>query len=192
MTPVPGSESGAVLARDGTVLAPGDNTRPVVVDAIPVRRTPTDIRALVTASLGAMMAQARAADVTLHTEVDERVPPLVDIDADKIGWALSALVGNALRYVRHGSQVMPGGAINVRIGYQSIRPALLIDVQDDGPGIPADKLRSLFESAPDRPRVALGLLIVRDFVVAHAGQLEVRGDGGPEGRGTAIRITLPV
>lgn len=192
MAMVSGGESSVVLARDGTVLAPGDSSRPVVVDAIPVRRTPTDIRALVTSSLGAMIAQAHAADVTLETSIHERVPPLVNIDADKIGWALSALVGNALRYVRHGSQVMPGGAITVRITYQEIRPSVVIEVRDDGPGIPADKLRSLFETAPDRPRVALGLLIVRDFIIAHAGQLEVRGDAGPVGRGTTIRITLPV
>jgi len=192
MPTVHGAEHGAILARDGTVLAPGDNSRPVVVDAIPIRRTPTDIRALVTSSLGAMIAQAHAADVTLETSVDERVPPLVNIDADKIGWALSALAGNALRYVRHGSNVMPGGAITVRITYQEIRPSVVIEVQDDGPGIPADKLRTLFEVALDRPRVALGLLIVRDFVIAHAGQLEVRGDAGTAGRGTTIRITLPV
>jgi signal transduction histidine kinase len=186
------AENGAVLTRDGTILAPGDSSHPVVVDAIPIRRTPTDLRALMTSSLGAMIAQAHAADVTLETSVDERVPPLVDIDADKIGWALSALVGNALRYVRHGSQVMPGGAITVRITFQEIRPSVVIEVQDDGPGIPADKLRALFETAPNRPRVALGLLIVRDVVIAHGGELEVGGDAGPGGRGTTIRITLPV
>ncbi|HUK37151.1 MAG TPA: ATP-binding protein [Vicinamibacterales bacterium] len=192
MVTVRGAESSVILARDGTVLAPGDSSHPVVVDAVPIRRAPTDIRGLVTSSLGAMIAQAHAADVTLDTSVDDRVPPLVNIDADKIGWALSALVGNALRYVRHGSNVMPGGAITVRITYQEIRPSIVIDVQDDGPGIPADKLRALFEATPDRPRVALGLLIVRDFVIAHAGQLDVRGDTGTAGRGTAIRITLPV
>jgi signal transduction histidine kinase len=191
MSIVRGAEAGAVLARDGTVLAPGDNSRPVVVDAIPIRRAPTDIRALMTSSLGAMIAQAHAADVTLETSVDERVPALVNIDADKIGWALSAVVGNALRYVRHGSQVMPGGAITVLVSYQAVRPSVVIDVHDDGPGIPAEKLRALFEASPDRPRVALGLLIVRDFVIAHAGQLDVQGQTGPDRRGTTVRITLP-
>ncbi len=186
------AEAAAVLARDGTVLSPGDETHAIVVDAIPVRRAPTDIRALLTAALGAMAAQARAADVTLDVSVDDRVPLLVRIDADKIGWAISALVGNALRYVRHGSQVMPGGAVTVRVSYQDIRPAVIVEVADDGPGIPADRLPSLFEATPERPRAALGLLIIRDVVVAHAGQLEVRGNTGPAGHGTTIRITLPV
>jgi signal transduction histidine kinase len=186
------AQGSQVLARDGTVLAPGDDTNVTVVDAIPVRRAPTDLRALLTSTLAAMKAQARAADVTLEMSVDERVPQLVRIDADKIGWAISALVGNALRYVRHGSPVMPGGSIAVRVGYQAIRPSVVIEVQDDGAGIPAEKLAVLFEAAPDGSRVALGLLIVRDFVTAHAGRIEVVSGQGAGTAGTTVRITLPI
>jgi signal transduction histidine kinase len=185
-------DGGVVLARDGTVLAPGDETHVTVVDAVPVRRTPTDLRALLHSTLATMSAQARAADVTLDVSVDDRVPQLVRIDADKIGWAVSALVGNALRYVRHGSLVMPGGSIDVRVSYQAIRPSVVIEVQDDGPGIPAEKLPVLFEAGPDRPRASLGLLIVRDFVIAHAGRIEVASEGDAVPPGTTIRITLPI
>jgi two-component system sensor histidine kinase BaeS len=181
-----------VLARDGTVLAPGDETHATVVDAVPVRRTPTDLRALLHSTLVAMSAQARAADVTLDVSVDDRVPQLVRIDADKIGWAVSALVGNALRYVRRGSQVMPGGSIAVRVSYQAIRPSVVIEVQDDGPGIPPEKLPVLFDTAADGSRAALGLLIVRDFVIAHAGRIEVGSEGDAASPGTTIRITLPI
>jgi signal transduction histidine kinase len=186
------AQGSQVLARDGTVLADGDGTDVTVVDAVPVRRAPTDLRALLTLTLAAMKPQARAADVTLDMAVDERVPPLVRIDADKIGWAISALVGNALRYVRHGSPVMPGGSIAVRVGYQAVRPSVVIEVQDDGPGIPAEKLRVLFEAPSDGSRVGLGLLIVRDFVIAHAGRIEVVSGPGAAAAGTTIRITLPI
>jgi two-component system, OmpR family, phosphate regulon sensor histidine kinase PhoR len=185
------AQGSQVLARDGTVLAPGDDTHVTVVDAVPIRRAPTDLRALLTASLSAMMAQAKAADVTLTVSVDERVPSLVRIDADKIAWVVASLVGNALRYVRRGSPTMPGGSIAVRASYQAIRPSVVIDVQDDGPGIPAEKLPMLFETAPNQPRAALGLLIVHDFVTAHAGHLDVRS-GDAEEPGTTIRITLPI
>jgi two-component system, sensor histidine kinase and response regulator len=181
-----------VLARDGTLLAPGDDANVTVVDAVPIRRTPTDVRALLTASLAPMVTQAHAVDVTLDVTVNDRVPPLVRIDADKIAWAVSALVGNALRYVRHGSQSMPGGSIAVRVSYQAIRPSLVIEVQDDGPGIPAEKLRVLFENGPGQPRATLGLLIVRDFVIAHAGHLEVRRGSDAADSGTIVRITLPI
>jgi two-component system sensor histidine kinase TctE len=181
-----------VLARDGTLLAPGDDANVTVVDAVPIRRTPTDVRALLTSTLAPMAAQARAADVTLDVSVDDRVPPVVRIDADKIAWAVSALVGNALRYVRRGSQRMPGGSIAVRAGYQAIRPSLVIEVQDDGPGIPAEKRPVLFENGPGQSRAALGLLIVRDFVIAHAGHLDVRSGSDAADSGTIVRITLPI
>jgi signal transduction histidine kinase len=181
-----------VLARDGTLLAPGDDANVTVVDAVPIRRSPTDIRILLTSALAPMVAQARGADVTLDVSVDDRVPPLVRIDADKIAWAVSALVGNALRYVRRGSQSMPGGSIAVRVGYQTIRPSLVIEVQDDGPGIPAEKLPVLFQTQPGQSRAALGLLIVRDFVIAHAGQLDVRSHSDAADSGTTVRLTLPI
>jgi signal transduction histidine kinase len=181
-----------VLARDGTVLAPGDDTHVTVVDAVPIRRAPTDLRALLTSSLAPMVAQARAADVTLDISVDERVPPFVRIDEDKIAWAVSAVVGNALRYVRHGSQSMPGGSIAVRVDYQAIRRSVVLEVQDDGPGIPPEKLPLLFENGPGHDRAALGLLIVRDFVIAHAGHLDVRSNSDAGAPGTIVRITLPI
>jgi len=181
-----------VLARDGTLLAPGDDANVTVVDAVPIRRTPTDVRALLTSSLAPMAAQARAADVTLDVSVDDRVPPLVRIDGDKIGWVVSVLIGNALRYVRHGSQCMPGGSIAVRVGYQAIRPSLVIEVQDDGPGISAEKLSVLFQNGHGESRPALGLLIVRDFVIAHAGHLDVRSGSDATDSGTTVRITLPI
>jgi len=183
--------SAQVLARDGTVLAPGDDANVTVVDAVPIRRAPTDLRALLTSALACMAAQARAADVTLDVSIDDRVPQFIRIDGDKIAWAVSALVGNALRYVRHGSQSMPGGSIAVRVGYQAVRPSIVIEVQDDGPGIPPEKLAVLFENEPGHERTGLGLLIVRDFVIAHAGHLDVRTGAGAES-GTIVRITLPI
>jgi signal transduction histidine kinase len=181
-----------VLARDGTVLAPGDDANITVVDAVPIRRSPTDIRVLLAWSLESLVAQARAADITLDISVDDRVPTLVSIDGDKIAWAISALVGNALRYVRHGSQRMPGGSIRVRVGYQAVRPSVVIEVQDDGPGIPIKKRSELFGDGPGSPRAGLGLLIVRDFVIAHGGHLDISSLTDAAESGTTARFTLPI
>jgi two-component system OmpR family sensor kinase len=168
---------------------PGDESHATVVDAVPVRRALTDLGAPLMSMLALRKRSARRRH---HADmlVDERVPPLVRIDVDKIGW-ISALVVERVVHVRHGSPGQPG-SVAVRVGYQAIRPSVVIEVQDDGPGIPAEKLPVLFEAAPDGSRAALGLLIVRDFVVAHAGRIEVVS--GPEAApaGTTIRITLPI
>jgi signal transduction histidine kinase len=191
----------AVLARAHHSPAPVDSSvtlqsvqHPVhltVVDALPLQRKPTDLRVLLRSTLALMQRQARAFDVTLQVSVDDAVPALVSVDADKIAWATTALVGNALRYVRHGSQVMPGGVILVQVTHNSAGPEVTIQVQDDGSGISADRLPFLFSAEPNQPRLGLGLSMVREVAAAHAGHLEVSSDTGAA-HGTTVRLTLPV
>jgi signal transduction histidine kinase len=166
--------------------------RLIVVDAMPLRRVPTDVRALLRSALEVLQRQATAFDVTLNVVIDSQVPVVVGVDADKVAWAVTVLVGNALRYVHHGSQIMPGGTIAVRATYNSAGPEITLEVQDDGAGIPADKLRSLFSVGPDQPRVGLGLSMIREVVAAHAGHIDVHSDTDAFRRGTRIRLTLPV
>jgi signal transduction histidine kinase len=164
----------------------------IVVDALPLRRVPTDLRALLRSTLQVMQRQAQASDVSLNIVVDSQVPALVLLDGEKIAWATTALVGNALRYVRRGSHAMPGGSIAVRVAYHPAGPEVTIEVQDDGVGIADDKLRLLFSDGRDRPRVGLGLSMVREIVAAHAGHVEVQSETAAFRSGTTIRLTLPV
>jgi signal transduction histidine kinase len=163
-----------------------------VIDALPLRRGPVDLRAVLRPALETMQRQAKAFDVTFSVVVDRRVPTVVSLDAEKIAWAATVLIGNAFGYVRHGSQAMPGGAIAVRITYNSAGPEVTIDVQDDGSGISVDKLRALFSGESDQPRVGLELSMVREVIAAHAGHIDVHSDTDAFRRGTTVRLTLPV
>jgi signal transduction histidine kinase len=184
--------SASVVEESTTPPSLQHDLRLTVVDALPIRRAPTDLASLLRSSLDALQRQARAFDVTLNVLVDKSVPASVSLDGEKIAWATAMLVGNALRYVHHGSKTMPGGSITVRATYDSYGPDITIEVQDDGAGIPADKLRLLFGAGADQPRVGLGLSMVRDVVAAHAGHLEVQSDTDPVRSGTTVRLTLPV
>jgi signal transduction histidine kinase len=163
-----------------------------VIDALPLRRTRTDLRALLRSTLEVIQPQAKAFDVALSVDIDGQVPAVVSLDAEKIGWATTVLVGNSLRYVHHGSRVMPGGSVAVRASYSATDSEMTIEVQDDGPGIPVDKLASLFSVGPGQTRLGLGLSMVREVVAAHAGRIDVDSDTDPWRHGTTIRITLPV
>lgn len=163
-----------------------------MIDAIPLRRKPTDLRELLSWGLDLVVQQARACDVALRVRVEDDVPATVSIDRGKIAWAVTALVGNALRYVRHGSQTMPGGTIDVYASYDPGARAVTIHVQDDGPGISADMVKSLTNTASETPRLALGLSMVRDVVTAHGGSLEIESATGGFSHGTTVRLTLPV
>ena len=192
----------AILARTARMGAPitdhvsiASSTPPVgitIVDALPLRRGPTDIRALLCSALQPLVQQAKAADITLTITIDPAMPGKVVIDADKIAWATTALVGNALRFVRRGSFSMPSGSIAVRAIYDPAGPDLTIEVQDDGPGIAHDQVGLLFNPVANRPRIGLGLLIVQEVVAAHGGHVDVHSETKPFLSGTTIRLTLPV
>ncbi len=71
-------------------------------------------------------------------------------------------------------------------------PALQIDVEDDGPGIPESIRERIFSPFfTTKPRGSgLGLAIVRKLVDAHDGRIELRP--GSTGSGTCFRLVLPV
>ena len=86
----------------------------MVVDVVPVRRTPTDLRALLDTTLAVVEQQAEATDVSLHVTVADDVAALVSMDSEKMAWVVVALAGNAsMRYVRTGSRLRPGGSIRI-------------------------------------------------------------------------------
>ena len=70
-------------------------------------------------------------------------------------------------------------------------PMVLIEVTDDGPGVPADVMDRIFSPFfTTKPQGSgLGLAIVRKIVDAHDGRIDVsaRAEGG-----TRFRVTLPV
>jgi signal transduction histidine kinase len=138
-----------------------------------------------------MHAQAAALDVSLTVSIAENVPPLVQLDSAKVGWAVVNLVGNALRYVRPGSRVKPGGSITVGVTYEPVHSTLVIEVRDDGPGIIQATVNRLFSHDNSPGPSGLGLLLVHDIVVAHGGAVEVESSMGPGEHGTSIRLTIP-
>ena len=133
--------------------------------------------------------QAMARDVALQIEAPADLP-LVRVDAEKIAWTVATLVGNALRYVRHGTLRRPGGTIVVRI---TVEPgAVTVSVEDDGPGIPPDKAANLFRrGAGITHGTGLALMLIKDVLVAHGGSVDVKTDIDPVSSGTTIALRLP-
>lgn len=157
--------------------------------AIPLRVGPTDLHALLDDALAALRAQATGLEISLTIESAEALPT-VDVDAEKIAWAVATLVGNALRFVRHGTRRMPGGSIVVRLARDAA--GATITVEDDGPGIPRDKVPWLFRRAPNATHAAgLGLMLIHDVVVAHGGSIDVHSETEGAERGTRITLRLP-
>lgn len=118
----------------------------------------------------------------LHTETAQRLQvtlmvqtsPALDsagvvavIDPTQVGRALDNLILNALSHTPAGGRVVLSAA-------RSDSGALVLAVQDDGPGVAADLLEHLFEPfSTGRPSgTGLGLALVREIVQAHGGRVE--------------------
>jgi len=70
-------------------------------------------------------------------------------------------------------------------------PTVLVDVSDDGPGMPTDVAEKIFNPffTTKAQGSGLGLAIVRKIIDAHDGRIDMTT---ADGRGTKFRLTLPV
>jgi len=186
-----GSANAASVA--GRILtSAGQPIRVLVLQAMPVRRHTTDVRALLQSTINVMERQASAIDVTLTLDVAPDVPQTLFLDAEKMAWTITALVGNALRFVRRGTRLMPGGTIQVRARYDPDRSHVILEVQDDGSGIPKNILSKLLQRSPAQPHPSgLGLGLVRDVVAAHGGAVQLDSSTEADRSGTTVRLTIP-
>lgn len=92
---------------------------------------------------------------------------------------------------RNGVQAAGPGA-RIRVSAETLADGrLAIDVTDNGPGLPDAAREHLFEPFTGSARAGgtgLGLVIVKDLVTAHGGEITLR-ETGPAG--TTFRIILP-
>jgi signal transduction histidine kinase len=177
----------ATMPGDGAKLPP---TEILVVEAVPLRRTATPLNELLTRTTEALMEQARATLVTLKIAADDGMPDELYIDGEKIAWGVAALVGSALRHVSNA----PGQEklVSVEARYDDRARAVVISVTDNGPGIPASKLRALVTRDPDTQRTTgLALLLLHDLVAAHGGRMEIQSSTEAKGHGTRVTLHLP-
>jgi two-component system phosphate regulon sensor histidine kinase PhoR len=125
---------------------------------------------------------------TLDVNVGSDSPAVVG-NAEYLERAISNLVDNAIKYTPEGGAISISAA---RDGGHAI-----IEVADNGIGIPADDVPRIFERfyRVDRSRsramggTGLGLSIVKHVVQSHKGTVEVTSEVG---KGTRFRMILPL
>jgi signal transduction histidine kinase len=177
-----------------------DLDRTVIREAAAMRRQVDHHLARARAIGRRASAQARAAVWTSVQAVERAVTTLydqvtVDIAGDKsaqvrverqdLDEMLGNLVENAAKY--------GGGRVFVTVEPPATGKVAIL-IEDDGPGIPAERLAELFTrgtrlDTTGKPGTGLGLAIVRDVAEIYGGsvQLEQSEDLG----GLLVRLTLP-
>lgn len=94
-------------------------------------------------------------------------------------------------FVNLGRNAVEAGARRVHVAVETVGADLIVDVADDGPGIPAkarDKLFQPFAGSARAGGTGLGLVIARELVRAHGGELALKQTSDS---GTVFRIELP-
>ena len=145
-----------------------------------------------TADLGRLAEEVvflyREAHRTLHftCRVDPALVPF-PFDAVQVKRVLINLLDNAVTVLGDG------GAIEVRVGPapESDPPMALLQVADNGPGIPADVRLRIFEPyfSTRKSGTGLGLAIAHTIVSEHGGTIRAR-DSHPTG--TVFTVELPL
>jgi two-component system phosphate regulon sensor histidine kinase PhoR len=147
-----------------------------------------DIGAVVKRVMELLMPAAQRKNQSVRVEVGRHVPRLVG-NPDYVERAVSNLVDNAIKYTPEGGEI--------RVAATREGESVVIEVADNGLGIPAPDLVRIFERfyRVDRSRsremggTGLGLSIVKHVAQAHGGSIDVSSTPGV---GSRFRLRLPV
>jgi two-component system sensor histidine kinase KdpD len=125
-------------------------------------------------------------DRKIQVNIAAGLPP-VWVDGELIEVALRQLIDNALKYSPAGSPVS--------LAAESKEGRVIVSVADHGPGIPEAEQSRIFEkfyraeaSRHQIPGAGLGLVIAREIIHAHGGEIWV--DSKP-GEGSIFEFSLP-
>jgi hypothetical protein len=110
-------------------------------------------------------------------------------DRARLAQVLDNLVSNGLKFTESG------GRVEVRLRAEN--GTAVLEVEDDGVGIPTDEQEHLFErffrsstaTMNAIPGTGLGLTITKAIVERHGGQIEIES---AENAGTTVRVQLPL
>lgn len=166
------------LVEDMLVLAKFDEQRPLDL-------RPVDLVAIARDAAADARARSPERDITFTTDIDDA---LVNGDEDRLRQVVGNVIGNA---IVHTEPLVP-----VSIDVQRRNGDVVLEVVDQGPGMPADVAARVterfFRGDPARARnrggSGLGLSIVDAAVSAHGGSVDIES---VEGRGTTVRLVIP-
>lgn len=152
-----------------------------------IAKKPVDLVNLVQEALQALKDARLQKEVSLETHFSTETV-LVSGNYDWLRQAVVNILDNSIKY---GFQ---GGSIRVRLTLDEGNATL--EIEDDGPGIPAEDLPYIFERfyRVDKARsrqgggTGLGLAIVKHILEAHDASYGIRSDSG---RGAVFYFTLP-
>jgi len=149
---------------------------------------PFDPAALIEDVTELMAPRAQAKGIEISALLGSDLPGRLIGDAERLRQILLNLVGNAVKFTQEG-----GVGIEADIAADKF----VVTIADTGPGIPADRLATIFEEFEqggmsghrDQAGTGLGLAIARRLARAMGGEIEA---SNRENGGALFRLVLPL
>ena len=163
-----------------TVLIVDDD--PDLRASLRMRLEAMDLNVVVREVLRFLELDFRQSGVELKTDLEPLLPD-VEIDETQFKQALMNLLVNARQVLSSGGHV----SVATRAGS---RGDVVLEIQDDGPGIPQEIRERIFEVfySSRGGGTGLGLPIARQIIEKHGGTIELQSEVG---KGTLFTIHLP-
>ena len=141
-----------------------------------------EIARIVNHVCGLLRPEAAAREIELVAEVETGLPPFT-ADPVRLTQALMNLVINAMQAVEKKGRI--------EVSVRRAEGAILVQVHDDGPGIPPEKLGSIFDPyfTTKAEGSGLGLWIAQQIATAHGGSLQAQNGPTP---GAIFAMLLPL
>jgi signal transduction histidine kinase len=182
LSPQQSLRSGAIIDEikrlELIVASTLDITKPVQLTL-----SPCDPNQLIGEFVSLLRPTLEHRDIQISTRLLNN-PTIVALDGDRIKQVLLNLLVNAEDELPHGGQIM------ISSEYVTNQMALLISVEDSGPGIPLDRRKSVFNQSESGKQTGfgLGLPICKELIELHNGQIKIQDS---ELGGAKFVITLP-
>jgi two-component system probable response regulator PhcQ len=147
------------------------------------------LREVVAACIDELKAKFVAKKIEVQNDIPESLPPL-RVDKPKFHRLFDLLLKDELATLPEGCRVtLSASAVNGA----GQRPGIQIQVSDNGPGMPQEALRLVFDPfvvRSDTPlEYGIHLMAVYFIVHHHGGKIDAHSENG---RGTTFNIRLPV
>ena len=142
--------------------------------------------AIIERAVELLREQAAQARLRLETRLPDSLPD-VKVDAARITWVLTNLLGNGVRYTPAGGRIEVSAVTAGR--------HVQVSVRDTGAGIPAGEQDRIFdkfarlEGGGGTEGTGLGLAICREIVRAHGGTIWVESEPA---KGSTFTFTVPI
>lgn len=139
------------------------------------------------------LAEASEKGIELTAQLEDLPEGLMSPEASQLEQVLANLLANALQFTEQGTVTVSSSCQNLQDGTLRIE----FSVADTGPGIPAERLESVFDpfnpatasGSDEMDRAGLGLPLCKGLVALMGGDIWIESGAG---QGTTVRFTMRV